>query len=117
METIRGKVIYQIYKAPDGYTVLHVKTKEGYLTVVGFFDEIALDTEYIFKGEWKTSRKYGPYFFSQSHEITIPSSDTGLITFLSGFIKGLGYKKAQMLVRKYGAKRNADPGGSKIIFS
>lgn len=105
MVTIRGKVVYQIYKAPDGYTVLHVKTKEGYLTVVGFFDEIALDTEYIFKGEWKTSRKYGPYFFSQSHEITIPNTDTGLITFLSGFIKGLGYKKAQMLVKKYGAKR------------
>ncbi len=105
MEIIKGKVVYQIYKAPDGYTVLDVKTRDGYVTVVGFFDEIALDTEYIFKGEWKTSRKYGPYFFSQSHEITLPNSDTGMITFLSGFIKGLGYKKAQMLVKKYGVKK------------
>ncbi len=105
METIRGKVVYQIFKAPDGYTVLDVKTKEGYLTVVGFFDEIALDTEYIFKGEWKTSKKYGPYFFAKTHEITIPDSEAGLITFLTGFIKGLGYKKAQMLVKKFGSKR------------
>ena len=105
MEAIRGKVVYIVYKSSDGYTVLDVKTNKGYVTVTGFFDNVALDTEYIFKGEWKNSKKYGPYFFAQSFEVTLPDSEEGFIKFLAGFIKGLGLKKAHQLVRHYGVRK------------
>ena len=105
MEALRGKVVYVIYKSPDGYTVLDVKTNKGYVRVAGFFDEVALDTDYIFKGEWKNSRKYGPYFFASSYEVTMPDSEAGFVNFLAGFIKGLGFKKANQLVRQFGVKK------------
>ncbi len=105
METIRGKVVFVIYKSDDGYTVLRVSTKDGEITVTGFFDDVAVGTEYIFRGEWKNSRKYGPYFYASSYEITLPESEEGFINFLAGFIKGLGYKKAAMLVKKLGVSR------------
>lgn len=105
METIRGKVLYVIYSSDDGYTVLRVSTRENIITVTGFFDNVAAGTEYIFKGEWKNSRRYGPYFYATSYEITLPDSEQGFVTFLAGFIKGLGHKKAAMLVKKFGVKK------------
>lgn len=110
MSYVKGNFKKYIFHAESGYTVglFHVKETDleidnTTITFVGFFSELnELDT-YVFNGEFVFHSKYGEQFNVTSYEVILPDDKENIILFLSSDIfKGIGYKKAEKIVKNLG---------------
>ncbi|MEW6202858.1 MAG: ATP-dependent RecD-like DNA helicase [bacterium] len=103
-EVIVNSVIY--HNDTDGYTVARVETLGGgeNLIVVGMFHAIKAGMPLIIRGAWKEHPKYGRRFQVESYETAAPRTETGILRFLEGFIKGVGPVMAKRLVKQFGEK-------------
>jgi len=103
--TITG-IIYT--NANNGYSVLSAKNKENneIFTLVikyGMIDP-KIGFNLIVEGEWMKNSKYGEQFTASSYQELVPTTEEGIIAYLScGIFKGIGEKNAQKIVNVFGA--------------
>lgn len=119
MRVLFNRVVYQ--NAENGYCIFKYSVKhddefyqqaklgffdkEKIFTAVGYYLPTASSVEYDFEGEWVKTEKYGYNFEVTSYAPVVPTSETGLIAFLSsGLIKGLGDKTARLIVKTFGMR-------------
>ena len=114
-EKLQGAVERVTYYNEDsGYSVLKVQPKQRYpqaqardgtVTVVGVMPELQEGQEAQFSGEWVNDQRYGRQFRAQQALPIAPSTEEGIINYLSsGIVKGIGPRTAQKIVNCLGAK-------------
>lgn len=102
---LRGTVHHVVYQNQDtGYTVLRMTVGNREESVVGSLSGIHAGEELELKGKWEQHKTHGKQFKVDSFRITLPSSEKGIIRYLSsGFLKGIGPKIAEQIVAHFGA--------------
>ncbi len=116
MRVLFNKIIYQ--NAENGYCIFKYSVhddayykqckrtffdKEKVFTAVGYYLPTATSVEYDFEGEWVKTDKYGYNFEVTSYAPVVPTTELGLIAYLSsGLIKGVGEKTARLIVDTFG---------------
>ncbi len=103
-QTIQGTVSRIRFRNPESfYTVAELETGRGRVVVVGSFFDIQEDGEYSIQGQWVTHQKYGEQFKVLGYQQVLPTTERGLISYLSsGLIKGIGPKTAQRIIEDLG---------------
>lgn len=102
------------HNADNGYTILRVKPdaknagRAGIptdsLTCVGTMLSPQAGMKLDFTGHWVLNSRYGRQFSFTNAQEKIPTSEAGLIAYLSsGLIKGVGPDLAQRIVDRFGA--------------
>jgi len=105
------RVIYQ--NAENGYAVLCVVPDAKYagrggfpkdkLTCTGTLPNPQGGMKIAFTGRWVETRKFGRQFAFTSYEEQIPTSEAGLVAYLSsGLVKGVGADLARRIVKAFG---------------
>ncbi|MCX7727406.1 MAG: AAA family ATPase, partial [Chitinispirillaceae bacterium] len=106
MELSDGEVLDITFRNEEnGYSVVKVLFKGEHLPVfcVGTMPMISKGNIISVKGEWKNHQKYGKQFYVEHYTVKPPSTEDGIIAFLSsGIIEGIGEKRAKIIVEKFG---------------
>ncbi len=104
-ETLKGRFIYCIFKA-QGYAVWRFEDEdEGQVLVVGALAEIDSDLEYRLYGEYIDHPKYGIEFSVQRLEKLLPTTNIGIVSYLSSeLFPGVGPKTAMKIYEHFGEK-------------
>ena len=85
------------------YTILLFETSEEQFFAVGSMYSPKKGRRYRLTGEWTTHPRYGEQFAFSSFEELEPTTEEGIITFLSsGIIKGVGPQTALSIVKVFG---------------
>jgi len=102
------------YNEENGYSVLKImpekrisgiSARDGTITVVGTMPELGIGEEVKFTGSWIEDPKYGTQFRAEMVTPIVPTSIEGLKRYLgSGFVKGIGPRRAEMIVDHFGKK-------------
>lgn len=99
---ITGKVSTIIFKNElNSWTVMLLKTSDGYITAVGQTEDIEVDDDIELEGELTFHKVYGEQFKFDTYIKTIPKSETALINYIADNIKGVGKKTAKKIVDKF----------------
>ncbi|MCL0312401.1 ATP-dependent RecD-like DNA helicase [Apilactobacillus sp. TMW 2.2459] len=108
---VEGKVSTIFFESNDSFykvILVHIidtnlEWHEDEIVVTGSFGEIIEGNEYKFFGKVINHPKYGHQFQAQNYENNTPTSESGLIAYLSGDnFPGIGKKTAQTVVRALG---------------
>ena len=104
MERFEGTVSDVIFTNDiNGYTVARIKTEEFTEVITGIMPGIATGENIEVEGEWNIHDTYGRQFNVTSYQVVVPSTVSGIISFLSsGVIKGIGEKTAKRIVDRFG---------------
>ena len=115
LQSIKGRFTRTIFQSNStGYIVglfkvaevsddLLEKYKDKTITFTGYFHELNEIDTYLFNGEFVSHNKYGEQFKVDSYERVKPEGKNAIIEFLtSGLFKGIGEKKAKLLVDTLG---------------
>lgn len=104
--TLRGEIIRVIFETVEGsYTVLKIHADDGkdYI-VVGPIISPTEGQNIEVTGNWEKS-SYGMQLRADSYRYTLPSTQDGVIRFLSsGAVPGIGRKLAQKIVETFGER-------------
>ena len=107
---IKGNFKKTIFSTNEGYTVGLFRVKasdieeliDKTITFTGYFHELNEVDTYEFTGKLVEHKKYGKQFNVEKYTKVLPDSIDSTIDFLtSGLFKGIGKKKAKLLVDKY----------------
>lgn len=94
------EIIY--HNKENFYTVAYGESEEEGLTLVGHISNPARGKTYSVKGVWKEHPSYGEQFSITEYEEEMPTTEEGLVAFLSsGILKGVGVKTALNIVNKF----------------
>lgn len=115
-ETLVGTVErVTFYNAEDGYSVIKIRAKghypraqakDGTITVIGNMPELGTGETVRCIGTWIDDAKYGRQFKIESIVPEVPTTDDGLIAYLSsGVVKGIGKETARRIVDHFGAEQ------------
>lgn len=107
METLEIKVRKIYYSNGNWSSVMASQKLTGqYFRAAGTIYEPEVGSDYIVYGEWIEDEKYGTSFkVIRSESCMMRPSKDGIISFLSsGFVKGIGVKKANRIYSKFGDK-------------
>lgn len=109
---IRGTLKKIIFRSSTGFSVINIAindiTYDEYkdceeIIIVGNFHDVIENEEYTFYGEFIESNKYGIQYKVDRYEKILPSSEEGLILFLSsGIFSKVGEKTAKSIVNILG---------------
>lgn len=100
---IEGKVATIIFKNElNQWTVMLIKTKDGYITAVGETDDIDVGEELEIEGEITEHKVYGEQIKFSTYKKIMPKSDIALIEYIASNIKGVGKKTAKNIVDMFG---------------
>ncbi len=100
-----GTVVAIIYEnEQNGYAVIKLQSDEGEeITANGIMPGIACGEKIEAFGNWQTHKTYGFQFLVETYEVSLPSTEKGMIDYLgSGIIKGIGRKLAEKIVDNFG---------------
>ena len=106
METyhcIINRVLFQDFDS--GWSVIAAKAMDVQIgmTLRGELSGLNEGEEIDVEGEWVQDAKYGTQFDIKSFKVTTPASTEGIERYLgSGIFKGIGKKRARMIVNKFG---------------
>ena len=105
METLKGTVEHIIFhNDKNGYTVADFDVAGQLVTAVGVFDELQEGEFLKLTGFWKEHQSYGEQFQVESYTMDLPTSEEGIIRYLSsGLLPGIGEKTAVEIVKHFGA--------------
>ena len=100
---LEGFVSTIIYKNENnGYSVFLLKTKSGYMTVVGESDGLEVGDEIELEGEIKNHIAYGEQFVFTTYKKVFPKSSSALAEYIAANVKGVGKKTARNIIDKFG---------------
>lgn len=102
---IKGIVEGIVFRnAENGYTVLVVDVHGLMVTAVGIFPPITEGEAVTLIGEYKNNSKYGQQFSVNEVVVNPPTSEDGIIKYLSGgLFPGVGVITAKAIVDKFGS--------------
>lgn len=100
---LEGKIATIIFKnESNNWTVLLVKQKNEYVTCVGETEQIDVDDELEFEGEFISHKVYGEQFKFTSYKKILPKTSAALISYIADNIAGVGKKTAKNIVDAFG---------------
>lgn len=100
---LEGKVATIIFRnESNNWTVLLLKVQSEYITCVGETEEIDVDDELEFEGEFVTNKVYGEQFKFISYRKVLPQTKVALISYIADNIAGVGKKTAKNIVDAFG---------------
>jgi exodeoxyribonuclease V alpha subunit len=111
MPTLEGSIESIVFRNEDNhYTVARFRTKDNgrlfrddLTTIVGTLPGIHVGELLSVEGEWEKDPKYGRQLHVRSFTQRLPASIEGITRYLgSGLIKGIGPKKAKLIVEHFG---------------
>src|SRR5437016_13665147 len=111
MPTLEGSVENIVFRNEDNhYTVARFRPKDSgrlfrddLMTIVGMLPGIHVGELLKVEGEWEKDPKFGRQLRVISFIQRLPASKEGVIRYLSsGLIKGIGPKKAKLIVEHFG---------------
>jgi len=111
MPTLEGSVESIVFRNEDNhYTVARFRLndrgrlfRDDLTTIVGALPGIHVGELLTVEGEWENDPRYGRQLHVASFTQRLPASTDGIIRYLSsGLIKGIGPKKAQLIVNHFG---------------
>ncbi len=106
-QELAGALDRVIFHNPDTkYTVALFDAEErGRMTIVGCLYQPLPGQSLQITGSWKNHAKYGRQFDITSYQVIMPTSADGIERFLSGrFVKGIGPRLAERIVKRFGEK-------------
>src|SRR5699024_5248731 len=104
---IQGELMYTIFhNEREHFSIAKIKihnTNEDYeekeIVGKGYFSNLQEGTVYSFFGEFENHPKFGKQYNIKSYETYIPSSQDGLLAYLSSdLFYGIGKKTAQRII-------------------
>src|SRR5436309_1420906 len=108
MPTLEGSVESIVFYNEDNhYTVARFRPKDSgprlfrddLLTIVGTLPNLRVGELLSVEGDWEKDPKYGRQLHVSSFTQRLPTSTDGIARYLSsGLIKGIGPKKAKLIV-------------------
>ncbi len=91
------------YNNENFYTIATFESLEEQFVATGNIPNPKLGREYLLIGEWTIHPKYGEQFVFSSFVEQQPTTEEGILSFLSsGAIKGVGISTATEIVKKFG---------------
>ena len=119
MLEIKGLVESKIFSNEESgfgiYRIALLEENNKSFVVKGTFNNLELDSTYLFSGEYEEHYNYGLQFNVKKYEEILPSEEEHVLRYLSGpSFPGIGIKSAQAIVDKYGVdilndiKENSD---------
>lgn len=111
MPTLEGSVENIVFRNEDNhYTVARFRLndsgrlfRDDLTTIVGTLPGIHVGELLRVEGEWESDPRYGRQLHVTSFIQRLPASTEGMVRYLSsGLIKGIGPKKAQLIVDHFG---------------
>src|SRR5450759_4454179 len=111
MPTLEGSVESIVFHNEDNhYTVARFRPndtgrlfRDDLMTIVGMLPDIHVGELLTVEGEWENDPRYGRQLHVKSFTERLPASTEGIARYLgSGLIKGIGPKKAQLIVDHFG---------------
>ncbi len=104
LESLEGCVERIIFHAPDdGWAVMHLRSGDRRVTVVGNVTEPSTGESLRMYGRWVVDSRYGRQFRFDSYQLVRPSSAEAMISYLaSGQVEGIGEGLARRLVEHFG---------------
>ncbi|MBZ0298601.1 MAG: ATP-dependent RecD-like DNA helicase, partial [Anaerolineae bacterium] len=115
METLSGTIErITFYNPENGYSVVKIiadgiirkaaAARDGTITVVGSMPGLNTGENVEFAGEWVEDPRYGLQFRAEMVTPVVPSTEEGLMTYLSsGIVRGIGPRTAERIVGHFGA--------------
>lgn len=102
---ITGTIEGIIYKNEENfYTVVDVDVKDEIITATGIMPNIEEGMNIKLFGYYKSHPTYGMQFVVKTFQQTVPTSQNGILKYLSsGAIKGIGKATATTLVKNFGS--------------
>lgn len=114
MEILKGTVErITFYNEENGYSVIKIKAdkryptaeaRDGMITVVGVMPEIGVGESIQFDGGWVEDARYGKQFRAEMITPLMPTTESGIVNYLSSIVKGIGPKTAQKIVDYFGTE-------------
>lgn len=114
MEILKGTVErVTFYNQENGYSVIKIKAdkryptaeaRDGMITVVGVMPEISVGESIQFDGDWVDDSRWGKQFRAEMVTPLLPTSESGIVSYLSSIVKGIGPKTAQKIVDYFGTE-------------
>lgn len=104
MDQVEGSVVDIVYSNDtNGYTVARLKIEDYTEVITGYMPGLTTGENIQVKGEWKVHDQYGRQFNVSSYEVVVPSTISGILSFLSsGVVRGVGVKTAKRIVDRFG---------------
>ena len=91
------------YNDENFYTIAVFESLEEQFVATGSMPSPKIGREYLLVGEWNVHPKYGEQFVFSSFMEQQPTTEEGILSFLSsGAIKGVGPVTAMEIVKKFG---------------
>lgn len=89
----------------NGYVVLELEVKDGFVTVVGELGNIEEGEELVVSGEYVKHPKFGMQFKASYCQRKMPATTNAILKYLSsGVLKGIGKTLAKRMVDEFGEK-------------
>ncbi len=111
MPTLEGSVENIVFRNEDNhYTVARFRLndtgrlfRDDLMTIVGTLPDVHVGELLTVEGEWENDARYGRQLHVKSFTERLPASSEGITRYLgSGLIKGIGPKKAKLIVDHFG---------------
>ncbi len=104
MDSIKGSLESVVFhNDKNGYTVADFDVNGEMITVVGTMDTPRIGEYMTMTGFWKEHPIYGDQFQMENFTLDLPTSEEGLIRYLSsGLLPGVGEKTARDIVAHFG---------------
>src|SRR5579875_2263119 len=111
MPVLEGSIENIVFRNEDNhYTVARFRPNDGgrlfrddVITIVGMLPRVNIGEVLSVEGEWENDPRYGLQLHITNHTVRPPTSKEGIVRYLSsGLIKGIGPKKAQKIVERFG---------------
>ena len=100
---IEGKVSTIIFKnESNSWTVMLLKNKSDYITVVGQTDGLEVGDEIELEGDMTTHKVYGEQFKFNTYKKILPKTDSALIQYIADNVDGVGKKTARNIINVFG---------------
>lgn len=101
-----GTVTAKLYENEEnGYTVIKLVNEEDdeEITATGIMPSISVGETIEAFGKWQAHKTYGYQFIVETYDVSLPSTERGIIDYLgSKVIKGIGKKLAERIVSVFG---------------
>lgn len=104
MLEVEGRLIEIIFQnESNGYTVAILESPEEEITMVGYLPALKEGDHLSVKGKWMIHPVYGHQLEVQEYRPILPTTEEGIIYYLSsGILPGIGKKMAKRIVDYFG---------------